>query len=116
MFDQLKNFKGLSGLMAQMPQLREKLEKIQEELASMTVQAEAGAGAVRVTASGKLEILKVELDPAMMKVFAGEGTEQDRQIIEELITAATNEALRRAQELVRQQMLSVTGGLSLPGM
>lgn len=116
MFDQLKNLKSLAGLMGNAGELREKMEKMQAELARLTAEADAGAGAVRVVVNGKMEILSVRLDPAMTSVLTGQGAEADQAMIEELIVSATNEALRRAQELVRQEMMKLTGGMDLPGL
>ena len=117
MFDQLKNLKALSGLMGNLPQLKQRMEQLQAELARMTVEAESGAGAVRVTVNGKLEVLAVQLDPAMIATFLGDADQaQDCQLLEELIASAVNEALRRAQELVKQEMSKAAGGLNLPGM
>ena len=116
MFDQLKNLKNLAGLMGNAGELREKMEKFQEELERMTVDADAGAGAVRVTVNGKLTVLSVSLDPTMISALAGEGAEADRAMIEELIVSATNEAMRRAQELVKQEMARQMDGMNLPGL
>ena len=116
MFDQLKNLKSLAGLMGNAEQMREKMEKMQAELSRLTAEADAGAGAVRVVVNGKMEVLSVRLDPAMVSVLVGQGAETDRAMIEELITSATNEALNRAKELVRQEMAKLTGGLNLPGL
>ncbi len=116
MFDQMKNLKQLAGLLGNTSELRERFEQMQRELESKTVTADAGAGAVRVTANGKMRITAVELDPAMIAVLAGEGEQADREMIEQLVLSATNEALERAQELVRQELTQATGGLNLPGM
>lgn len=116
MFDQMKNLKQLAGLMGNMGDLKEKFEQVQAELAKKTVQADAGAGAVRVTANGKLEIVRVEVDPAMVASLAGEGAEADKEMIEELLTSATNAALKKAQQLVKEEMGKAAGGLNLPGM
>ena len=116
MFDQLKNMKNLAGLMGNAGELREKMEKFQEELVRLTAEADAGAGAVRVVVNGKLQVLSVSLDPVMTKALAGEGSEIDLAMIEELIVSATNEAMRRAQELVRQEMAKLTGGMDIPGI
>ncbi len=116
MFDQLKNLKGLAGLMDNAGEIREKMQQMQEELGRLTAEADAGAGAVRVVVNGKMQVLKVDLDRAMLSSLAGEGPDTDKQMIEELITSATNEALTRAQELVRQEMTKLTGGMDLPGM
>jgi hypothetical protein len=92
------------------------------ELADKTVEAEAGAGAVRVTVNGKLEVVSIRLDPTMICSFIGDAADSaDRELVEELIVCATNEAMQRAQELVREQMSQVTGGLipgglNLPGL
>lgn len=116
MFDQLKNLKALSGLMGNMPEIKRRMEEMQAELARRTVEGEAGAGAVRVTVNGKLEVLNVQLDPAMIATLAGEGSDADRGMIEELIVSAANDAMRRAQELVKEEMSKAAGGLNLPGM
>ncbi len=116
MFDQLKQLKSLAGLMGNAGQMREKMEKLQAELARLTAEADAGAGAVRVVVNGKMHVLSVRLDPAMIVVLAGQGADTDRAMIEELITSATNEALDRAKELVRQEMAKLTDGLNLPGL
>jgi DNA-binding YbaB/EbfC family protein len=92
------------------------MEKLQAELDRLTAEAEAGAGAVRVVVNGKLQVLSVSLDPAMISVLAGQGADADRAMIEELIVSATNEALNRAKELVQQEMMKLTGGMNLPGL
>lgn len=116
MFDQIKNLKGLAGLLGNAGELREKMQRMQEELAKITAEADAGAGAVRVVVNGKMQVMSVELDRAMIVALAGEGSNTDKQMIEELIASATNEALRRAQERVRQEMTKLTGGMDLPGL
>jgi DNA-binding YbaB/EbfC family protein len=113
MFD---NFKNLAGLMSQMGEFQAKAEKVQEELGRRTVEGDAGAGAVRVTMNGKLEVKGVKLDPAMIATLAGEGGEADQRIVEELIVAACNDAHDKARELIREEVQKATGGLSLPGL
>jgi hypothetical protein len=116
MFDQLKNLKGLASMLGNASELREKFERIQQELAGKTVEADAGAGAVRVTVNGRLQVLRVELDPAMVPSLAGQGADADREMIEELIASATNAALERAQAMIREELGKATGGLNLPGL
>ncbi len=134
MFDQLKNLKGLAGLMGQAGQFKEKMEQMQEELARQTVVGDAGAGAVRVTINGRLEVVRVELDRVMIATLAGPSTpsessveddrattatsagQTDQEMVEELIAAAINDGMARAQELVRQEMSKITGGLDLSSM
>ncbi len=116
MFDQLKNLKSLASMMGNAGELREKMEKFQAELEKLTAEADAGAGAVRVTVNGKMLVLSVSLDPTMLGALAGEGAEADKAMIEELIVSATNEAMRRVQELVKQETMKMTEGMNLPGL
>jgi len=116
MFDQMKNLKNLAGMLGNAGEMREKMQQMQEELGRMTAEADAGAGAVRVVVNGKMQVLNVELDRAMITALAGEGSDADKQMIEELIVSATNEAFSRVQELARQEMAKLTGGMDLPGL
>lgn len=116
MFDQLKNLKDLAGLMGNAGQIKEKFEAMQEQLAGKTVEAEAGAGAVRVTVNGKLQVTAVKLDPSMTAALVGEGDQADLGLIEELVVSATNAALAKAQHMIKDEMAELTGGMNLPGM
>lgn len=116
MFDQLKNIKELAGLMGNLGDLKAKMEQAQAELATKTVQAESGAGAVRVKMNGKFEVVEVKIDPAMIMTLAGTGTDADRQMVEELIASAMNAAVLKVQELLQDTLGEATGGLNLPGM
>ena len=113
MFDNLKN---MASVLGQAKDFQEKLQAVQAELARKTVEADAGAGAVRVVANGKLEIVSVHLDRPLLATLAGDGSDQDQQMIEALITAATNAALAKARELIQQEVSKIAGGLNLPGM
>ncbi|MEM9111135.1 MAG: YbaB/EbfC family nucleoid-associated protein [Planctomycetota bacterium] len=116
MFDQLKNLKELAGLMGNLGDIKEKVEQAQADLAAKTVQAESGAGAVRVTMNGKFEVVQVEVDPAMITTLAGAGTDADRQMVEELIASAMNAAVSKVQDLLKDTIGEATGGLNLPGL
>jgi hypothetical protein len=116
MFDQLKNMKDLASLMGNLGGLKEKMEQAQAELATKTVEAESGAGAVRVTMNGKFEVVDVTIDPVMITTLAGTGTDADRQMVEELIASAMNAAVLKVQELLKDTLGEATGGLNLPGM
>lgn len=116
MFDQLKNIKELAGLMGNLGEVREKMEQMQAELAEKTVEADAGAGAVRVTLNGKFEVLAVQVDPTMVSVLAGTGTDADRAMVEELIASAMNAAVLKVQEMLKDTLGEATGGLGLPGV
>ncbi len=116
MFDQFKN---MANLMSQAKEMRAKMEQAQQELARKTVEADAGAGAVRVTMNGKLEVLSVRIDQRMLATLAGEGANADLQMVEDLMAAAFNAALGKAQQLIQEEMGKVTGGLNLgaiPGL
>lgn len=119
MFDQLKNMKDLAGLMGNLGGLKEKMEQAQAELATKTVQAESGAGAVRVTMNGKFEVVDVTIDPVMITTLAGTGTYADREMVEQLIASAMNAAVGKVQELLQETIGEATGGLgglNLPGL
>jgi DNA-binding YbaB/EbfC family protein len=116
MFDQMKAIKALSSLMANRDELKARFEQLQTELGQKEVSADAGAGAVRVTVSGKLEVRRVELDPAVIATLTGDDAEENRLLIEELIVGATNAAMQRAQEMAREEMSKMAGGVNLPGL
>ncbi len=116
MYDQLKNLKNLMSALGNPQEIQQKVQQIQEELAKKTVEGESGAGAVRVTVNGRLEVQRVELDPHMIGAFAGEGADADKEMVEELIASATNAALEKAQQMMREEMGRLTGGMQLPGM
>ena len=119
MFDQLKNLKGMAELMGNAGQLKEKFAQMQAELERIRVDAEAGAGAVRVTVNGKFKVLAVELDRAMIQALCSEGgadVDADKQMIEQLVLSATNAAMAKAQEQIQQQIGSLTGGMNIPGL
>jgi len=116
MFDQLKNMKQLAGLMGNLGGLKERMEQVQAELGAKAVEGEAGAGAVRVTLNGRFEALKVQVDPVMISVLAGSGTDADRAMVEELIASAFNAATAKVQDQLKQTLGEAAMGLGLPGM
>lgn len=101
----------LSALMRQAQALQEKLKSTQQELADKTVEASSGGGMVQVQADGSLRVRRITIDPAALVA-------NDRAMLEDLLAAAVNEALRRAQEMVSQEMNRLTpfGGLNLPNI
>ncbi|MEO1237591.1 MAG: YbaB/EbfC family nucleoid-associated protein [Planctomycetota bacterium] len=116
MFDQMKQLKQLAGMLGNAGELKAKFEAVQADLEQKVVEADAGAGAVRVTVNGKLQVVGVTLDPAMVAALVGTGDDADRGMVEELIASATNAALTQAQEMVRDEMMSITGGLDMQGL
>ena len=98
-------------LMKQMQKMQEDMARAKEQLAQETVQASAGGGAVTATVTGALELVSVEISPEAVDP-------EDVEMLQDVIVAAVNEAMRAAQELANQRLGAVTGGLSglgLPG-
>lgn len=118
MFDQMKAIKQLLSQLGNPEELQEKAQQMQEELGRRTVIGDAGAGAVRVTLNGRFECQRVEIDPSMVQTLAGgeDDSEADRSMIEELLRSATNDAIARAQELAKEEMSKLTGGVNLAGL
>jgi DNA-binding YbaB/EbfC family protein len=101
--------KGFGDMMKQAQRMKAELERIQEEAAEKRVEGSAGGGMVTVTADGRGEIVAVRIDPEVAQ-------SGDLEMLQDLIVAATNEAMRRARELLSTEMGRVTGGLNLPGL
>ena len=89
-------------------EMQENMQKMQEELAKKTVVGQSGAGAVSITLSGNSECLKVEISPEALK--------EDKEMLEALLAAAFNDASKRVQELNKQSMDAITGGVNIPGL
>ncbi len=109
-----KGFRGgipgnMGNIMKQAQKMQRDMEKIQEELADKTVEATVGGGAVTVVATGKKEIKEITIEPDVVDP-------DDVEMLQDLILAAVNEALRKADEMVSSEMGKVTGGMGLPGM
>ncbi len=96
----------IAGLMQQAKKMQEQMQKAQEELANMECTGEAGAGLVKVTINGKHEVKKVDIDQSLL--------EEDKEIIEDLIAAAMNAAVRKVAENNKNQFSGMTAGLNLP--
>ena len=100
---------GLGDIMKQAQRLKAEMDRLQAEAATKTVEGSAGGGMVTVVANGKGDLLSVKIDP---EVARGE----DLEMLQDLIVAAANDALRRARELLAQEVSRLTGGLNLPGL
>ena len=98
--------KGLGGMMKQAQQMQEKMQKMQDEIAQMEVTGESGAGMVKVIMTGRHDVRRVTIDPSLM--------EDEKEILEDLIAAAINDAVRRVDAESKERMSSVTAGLPLP--
>ena len=101
--------KGFGNLMREAQRLQQQMAAVQEEVAQKKVQATAGGGMVTVEANGKQELLSIKIDPEVIN-------KDDAQMLEDLVLAASNEALRKARELVQQELGKLTGGLKIPGL
>jgi len=101
--------KNISSIMKQAQKLQEQVVKLQEELADRTVEASSGGGMVIVVANGKQEIISIKIDPEVVN-------KDDVEMLEDLILTAVNEAKRRAEELAKEELGKITGGIMPPGM
>ena len=100
--------KGAMGnLMKQAQKMQEDMQRAQEEVARMEVEGKAGGGMVKVIMNGRHEIRKVELDESLMQ--------DDKEMIEDLLAAAVNDAVRRVEQQTQEKMAGITSGLNLPG-
>ncbi|HMW56707.1 MAG TPA: YbaB/EbfC family nucleoid-associated protein [Accumulibacter sp.] len=96
---------GIAGLMKQAQQMQENMKKAQEELAQLEVEGQSGAGMVKVLMTGGHSVRRVTIDPSVM---------DDREMLEDLVAAALNDAMRRAEEASQQRMAGFSAGLNLP--
>ena len=97
---------GIGNLMRQAQQMQENLQKAQAELASLVVTGEAGGGLVKVLMNGKHEVRRVSIDPSV----AGD----DRELLEDLVTAAINDAVRKVESTTQAKFAGMMGGMQLP--
>lgn len=96
-------------MMRQAQQLQKRMEELQTELESATVEATVGGGVVSVVVTGKMTIESITIDPEVVSA-------DDVDILEDLVTAAVNEGLAKAQEMANSKMSELTGGLNIPGL
>lgn len=106
MFDQLKN---LGSMMQQARQMQGRMAEVKEKVAEMRVEGIAGGEMVKVEATGDLKIVGVHIDPSLLETG-------DREMLEELVSAATNQALQKAKEAAASAMQEVAGGMDIPGL
>jgi nucleoid-associated protein EbfC len=101
--------KGFGNIMKEAQKLQAQMAAMQEEVARRKVEATAGGGMVTVEANGKQELTAIKIDPEVV-------SKDDVQMLEDLVLAACNEALRKSRELVQQELGKLTGGLKIPGL
>ncbi len=100
---------GMANLQRMAQQTQQEMLRVQTELESSTVDGSAGGGVVSATVTGKQELVSLTIDPAAVDA-------SDVEMLQDLVVAAVNDALRASRELAEQKIAAVTGGLKLPGM
>ena len=101
--------KGMGNMMKQAQKLQSKMLKLQEELAEKTIETTAGGGMIKVVANGRQQIVGLTIDREVVDP-------DDVEMLQDLVLAAVNDALNKAQEMVAGEMSKLTGGFNLPGM
>lgn len=100
---------GMGGLMKQAQKMQDRILKVQEEMAGKTIEASAGGGMVTVIANGRQEIVSIKVEKEVVDP-------DDVEMLEDLILAAVNDALKKAQQMMAEEMQKITGGLNIPGL
>ena len=98
--------KGLNDLMKQAQEMQQKMQDSQQEIANMEVSGEAGAGLVKVLMTGRHDVKRVEIDPSLMQ--------EDKEMLEDLIAAAVNDAVKKVERESQEKMQSMTQGIPMP--
>lgn len=101
--------KGMGNMMKQAQKLQSKMLKLQDELAERTIETTAGGGMIKVVANGRQQIVSISIDKDVVDP-------EDVEMLQDLVLAAVNDALAKAQEMVSGEMSKLTGGFNLPGM
>jgi DNA-binding YbaB/EbfC family protein len=96
----------LAGLMQQAQKMQDNMKRLQDELATMEVEGQAGAGMVKVTMTCKYQVKRIAIDPSLVG--------DDKDMLEDLVAAAVNDAVRRAEETSQQKMAAITAGMPMP--
>ena len=97
---------GIGNLMKQAQLMQDNMKKLQGELAAMEIEGQAGSGVVKVVMTGRHEVRRVVIDPRLLA--------DDREMLEDLVAAAVNDAVRRVEAMTQEKMAGVTAGLPLP--
>jgi len=101
--------KGFGNLLKQAQQMHSKITELQEEMAGKTVEASSGGGMVSIVMNGKQEVLSIRIDPEVVN-------REEIDMLQDLIAAAMNEAIRKSHEMMTEEMKKITGGLAIPGL
>ena len=100
---------GIGNIMKQAQQMQRRMAELQQELEKKQVEASAGGGMVTAVVSGKQQLINLKIEPAAVDP-------DDVEMLQDLVTAAVNEALKQSQQMAQEEMAKVTGGLNIPGL
>ena len=100
---------NMAKMMKQVQKMQEQMKKLQEELEHKTVEASSGGGAVRVVVTGKQKIVSIEISPEAVDP-------EDVEMLQDMVLVAVNEALQKSQDMMNDEMESITGGVNIPGL
>ena len=100
---------GIGNIMKQAQQMQRRMAELQEELGKKQVEASAGGGMVTAVVSGKQQLLDLKIDPAAVDP-------EDVEMLQDLVTAAVNEAIKQSQQMASEEMSKFTGGMNIPGL
>jgi len=101
--------KGLGNIMKQAQQMQARIARVQQELETKEVEATAGGGMVTARANGKQQLLELKIEQAVVDP-------EDIEMLQDLVLAAVNEAIKKSQDMIQEEMGKVTGGMNIPGM
>ncbi len=101
--------KGLGNIMKQAQQMQARIARVQQELENKEIEATAGGGMVTARANGKQQLLDLKIEKDVVDP-------EDIEMLQDLVMAAVNEAIKKSQEMLQEEMSKVTGGMNIPGM
>lgn len=114
MLEDFKGMAGLAGILKDLPKIKARMEQVKQRLGEMTVSAETGGGAVRVTANGQLRVISLDIDQTLLGGLVDAANPDDHALAEELIAGAVNTALEKAREMAQRELAAAAGELGLP--
>ncbi len=101
--------KGIGNIMKQAQKMQEEMARVQEKAGEMKTSAASGGGMVTVEANGRQEIVSIKIEPEVIDP-------EDPEMLQDLVLAAVNEALRKSKEMLQNEMSKITGGMNIPGL
>ena len=104
-----RQFGNMGNMMKQAQKLQADMERLQKELGSQSVEGTAGGGMVKAVVTGKQEVVSIEIEKEVVDP-------EDVEMLQDLVTAAVNEALRKSRDMMTEQMTKLTGGINIPGL